>query len=116
MADQIEIQIPETNWDEGSAFTATAYYRTRSTAAASTPTTARYRIDCLETGTIVQDWATLTPASSISISITPTHTKIQNENHDYERKRLTVDADNGLSTQHRGSIVFRVRNLGINVT
>lgn len=111
MADQIAIQLPGTKWKEGSAFTATAYFRTRSTAAASTPTTIHYRIDCLTTGKELADWTSVSAAGNVSISITGTHNAIQSDGNRYERKQLTVMADQDLSTQHREKAVWRVENL-----
>lgn len=70
----------------------------------------------METNTTVQDWTSLTPAASIAISVTSTHTAIQSECNRRERKRITVDADNGLATQHRGSRIFVVENLGMLIT
>lgn len=109
--DQIAISIPRTTWQEGSAFTATAYCRTRASAAAETPTSLKYRIDCLTTGKQIADWTTLTAASSASISVTGTHNAIQDDANDSEVRQLTVMADDGLSTQHRGSVRWRVENL-----
>lgn len=110
-ADQIAIQIPKTKWNEGSAFTATAYFRTRSTSAAVTPTSAKYRIDCLTTGTVLQDWTTVSAASNVSISVTATHNAIQDASNHFERKQLVVESDAGLATQHRGAVEWRVENI-----
>lgn len=111
MADQIEILLPETRYMEGSAFTATAYLRTRATAAASIPTSLQYRIDCLSTGTELADWTTVAAASSASIAITGTHNAIQNDNNDYEIKQLTIMTDEGLATQCRARKTWRIENL-----
>lgn len=109
--DQIAISIPETRWKEGSSFTATIYCRQRSDASAATPTTLKYRIDCLTTGTELADWTTVSAASSASISITGTHNAIQNEGNKYERKQLSVMTDEGLSTQYREAVSWTVENL-----
>jgi hypothetical protein len=61
--DQIEIQLPKTRYPERTSFTATAYFRTRSTAAAATPTTVHYRIDNLSTRQQITDWTSVTPGS-----------------------------------------------------
>ena len=111
MADQIAIQLPKTRFKEGSAFTATADFRTRSTAAAATPTTIHYRVDCLTTGVELADWTSVSAASNVSISITGTHNAIQNDCNRYETKQLTIMADQDLSTQHRETIIWRVENL-----
>ena len=109
--DQIAITVPRTTWQEGSAFTATAYCRTRASAAAATPTTLKYRIDCLTTGNEIADWTSVTAASSASISVTGTHNAIQSDANDREVKQMTVMADDGLSTQHRGTVRWTVENL-----
>lgn len=111
MATQIEITIPKTIIQEGSAFTATAVFRTRSTVAASTPTNVKYRLDCLTTATELAALTTATAAASVDISVTPTHNAIQSDLNDYEIKQLTVVADDGLSTQQRAVIRWRVLNL-----
>lgn len=111
MTDRIEIQIPHTSVNEGSAFTATAYFRDEATQAALSPTTAEYRIDCIETGNQVKDWTTLTPGESVSISITSTDNAIISDGNRRELKQLTVAADRGLSTQSLGRALYRVENL-----
>jgi hypothetical protein len=111
MADQIAIQLPKTKWREGSAFTATAYFRTRSTAAADTPASVKYRIDCLTTCTELADWTTVSAASNVSIAITATHNAIQNECNKTELKQLTIASDFEAVDQHRESVVWTVENL-----
>lgn len=111
MASQAEITIPRPLVNEGSSFTATAYFRTRSTSAASTPTTVHYRIDCLTTGTEIADWTSVSASSSVSISITGTHNAIQSDENDVEVKQLTVSADKDLSTQVRQTVRWKVSNL-----
>lgn len=109
--DQIAISIPRTTWQEGSAFTATAYCRTRASAAAATPSSLKYRVDCLTTRKEIADWAALTPGASASISITGAHNAIQDDSNDVEVRQLTVMADDGLATQHRGTVRWQVENL-----
>lgn len=112
MADQIAIRIPRGDWKEGSAFTASVNFRTRSTAAESTPTTVKYRIDCLTSGREIADWTSVTPAAaSASIPITGAHNAIQDDSNDVETKQLTVMADEGLATQYREAVRWRVENL-----
>jgi len=74
--DQVEIQLPKTVYNENSSFTATAYFRTRSTAAAATPTTVEYRIDNISTRTQIKDWTTVSPSTSASITVAATDNKI----------------------------------------
>ena len=111
MADQVEIVLPKTKWLEETSFTVTAYFRTRSTSAASTPTTVHYRVDDLQTGKELTDWTSVTTGASVSISITSTHNEIQDDATSFERKQLLVQADRGLSTQANGKAIWRVENL-----
>lgn len=111
-ADQIAIQIPEPRVREGSSFTATAYFRTRSTgAAATTPTTVKRRIDCLTTGVVVQDWTTVTPAANASLAVTGAQNAIQNYCNERERKQITIMLDEGLVTQCRETATWIVENI-----
>ena len=111
MADQVEIQIPKPRVNEGSAFPATAYFRTRATKAASTPTTVQYRVDCLTTGKQITDWTTVSAASSVSLTMTAAMNAIQDDANVKERKQLTVRADNGLATQVIGQGLWLVENI-----
>ena len=110
-ADQIEIQIPRPLVEEGSALTATAYFRDRATKAATTPTTVQYRLDCLSTCTVIADWTTATPGTSVSIPVTGPQNEIISDSNEREVKQLTVMADEGLVTQYRQSIRWRVENI-----
>lgn len=109
--DQIEFQLAKTKWNEGSAFPLPVYLRLRSSGAAATPTTIHYRIDCKSSGTELSDWTSVSAASSFTIAVTGTHNAIQNEGRDYEVKQLTVMTDQGLATQHRRAVQWRVENL-----
>lgn len=111
MTSQVEIIIPRTKVQEGSAFTATAYFRDRATSLASIPTNAFYRIDDLTTGGALQGWTSLTPAGSIDIPVTATHNSVQNNIYERERRQLTVAADYGLATQVRQVVLWDVTNL-----
>lgn len=110
-SDMIAIQIPKSIWKEGSAFTATAFFRLRSTAAAVTPTTVKYRVDCLSTGKELKALTTISAASNVSIAITGAFNDIQNASSDTERKQLTIEADTDLDTQHLETIEWTVKNL-----
>jgi len=110
-ADQVEIVLPKTKFFEESAFTATAYFRTRATMLATAPTTVHYRIDDLKTKKELADWTSVSAAASVSIAITPTHNEIQDDSSRLERRQLTVQADRGLATQVNGVALWQVRNL-----
>jgi len=105
----VYINIPQPTQQEGSSFTATAYFRNADTAEA--PTTAKYRVDCLTTGKTVQEWTTLTPAESIAISITATHNAIQDNSNRFEKKQITVAANPDTATQFRAVRTYKVENI-----
>lgn len=109
--DQIEIIIPRPKVQEGSAFSAVAYFRDRATSAASVPTSAKFRVDNLTTGAELAGWTSLTPAASITIPITSTYTAIASTCNTRESVQLTVAGDYGLATQVRNAVIFTVENL-----
>ena len=112
MADQIEIQIPQTIVPEQTTFTLTAYFRTRATKVASTPTTIHYRVDCLSTGRQITDWTSVSsPAGSNTIVITSTENKILDDSFNIETKQVTVKVDDGLVTQVIKPATWKVRNV-----
>lgn len=103
--DQIEIQLPKTRYPERTSFTATAYFRTRSTAAAATPTTVHYRIDNLSTRQQITDWTSVTPGTTASITVKSGENTISNnDGYSYsnwprwETKQLTVAIDKDLDS------------------
>ena len=109
--DQIEFQLAKSRVKEGSAFPLPVYLRLRSTAAAATPTTIHYRIDCLTTGREVADWTSVAAASNATIAVTGTHNAILNDCNSRETKQLTVMVDDGLATQYREAVTWTVENL-----
>lgn len=111
MPDQCQIQIPRPSVKEGSAFTATAYFRLRSTGAADAPSTVKYRIDNLTVRQTVLDWTTATASAAVSIAITATNTAIRDQINREEKLQLTVAGNPDTSTQVRESIVFEVENI-----
>lgn len=78
---------------------------------ATIPSTAKYRLDCLTTRQAIKAWTTLTPAAEIAISITGAENAIRDDSNAYEDKQLVVLTDEGLGTEQRQEIVYRVRNL-----
>lgn len=109
--DLIAIQLPKTDWREGSSFSMPVSLRLRSTAAAAVPTSIHYRLDCLTSGIELVDWTSVSAASSFTLSITGTHNAIQNDGNDYEMKQITVKTDVGLATQYVEAAQWRVENL-----
>ena len=109
--DQIALMVPEPRFREGSAFTATAHFRTRATSAATTPTTIHYRLDCLTTCTELADWTSVSASTNVSIAITATHNSIQSNGNARERKQLSVMTNMDLPTQCREAVSWIVENL-----
>lgn len=119
--DQIEIQIPKTQVTEKSAFTATAYFRTRETGAAATPTTVHYRVDNLTTLDNMVNWTSVTPGTSASIAIPASANVLQQAvrsrigGSPYESLQLTVAIDRGLTTEVNRAVKWRVNDVhGVN--
>lgn len=112
MADQVEIQLPKTIFDERSGFTFTAKFRTRSTAAASTPTTVHYKLYNMSTKEVVKDYTSVSAASSVSVTVAASDLQIKDATHLMERIALFVVADKGLSTQCSKEAYFKIRNTG----
>lgn len=103
---QVEIQVPNTMVNEGSYVNATAYFRQSD--AATTPTSAEYKVFNLSTWETTTDWTALSPAGSVSINVLA---DVRCESSRQERYELIVRADSGLSTQAVGRREYRVRNL-----
>jgi len=104
----VYLQIQRPTVPEASSFDLTAYFRTANVG--TVPTTARYRIDSISTGNNVRAWTDLTPAESITIPITPDDTAMSTLDRQ-ERKQITVEINQGLDTQVRRSIDFKVDNI-----
>lgn len=111
MADQIALRLAETQVAAGSAVAVTANFRTRSTGVASTPSSVRYRVDCLTSHRNVINWTSVSAASSVTIDVGGPYNAIIDENNDYETRQITVEIDTGLTTQSRQSVQWRVRNI-----
>ena len=105
---EVYISVPKTITNEGSSFTATAGFRVGD--AATAPTTAKYRIDCITTNTVLQDWTSLSVAASISIAVTATHQAIQSDGNRVELKQMIVASDPDTATQTRNLVQWKVRN------
>lgn len=93
---QPRLRVPEYN--EGQSFTATFKFFD-SNYVPSSPTTLRYRIDCLTSRAVVTDWTTVTPAATVNIAVTSDENEIQNTNNKRERKQMVVQTNYGTATQ-----------------
>ncbi len=79
---------------------------------AYTPITARYRIDDCRTGKQLVDWTTLTPSTSMTIEIAGSVNAIINsDRRTSEEKVVTLNTDNGLSTQLFSQYTYGVQDL-----
>ena len=105
---EVYATVPQPVINERVSFTATAYFRDGDSEQAST--TAKYRIDCLTTGTTVVDWTSLTPAASIAISVKSADNRIIGGNKT-EKKQITVSSDPGETTETRSVKTWKVKNI-----
>lgn len=76
-----------------------------------TPTSARYKINDKISGSELVEWTSLTPSTSMQIIIAPSVNAIITDNNDTEIKVVTVQLDDGLSTQHYIEYEYKVINL-----
>jgi len=76
-----------------------------------TPTTARYRMDDLHSRTEKVAWATLTPSTKMTITIPGSSNDIINSGNKFEDKIVTVQLDQGLTSEHNQDYKYRVTNL-----
>ena len=113
MADQVEVTLPKTVYNEGTQFTATARFRTRATAVADTPTTVHYKIYNLTREEIVKDWTSVAAAGEVSITVTASLNDLEDNSYGSvaERFELLVASNRGLSTQVIGRAPYKVRNI-----
>lgn len=110
MADEVAIQFPVKSVNERSQLLGTAYFRTRSTGAASTPTTVHYKVSNLSTNETVQDWSSISAASNVSLTITGAMNQIRGGGVS-ERMEILVAADKGLTTESIGQYTYRIKNV-----
>jgi hypothetical protein len=79
---------------------------------AFTPTTARFRVDdCLTEKELIAWTDIAVPSSAMQISIPGSINAIIGDRRTPEPKIVTVNTDNGLSTQHFEQYTYRVRDL-----
>ena len=103
-------RAPKDEVNEGQSFTATFRFFD-SSFVPSSPTTLRYRIDCLTSKQTVLDWTTLTPAATVNIAVSPDDNEIKNSANRRERKQLVVQTNYGTATQGVETKEWDVLNL-----
>jgi len=107
---KVHIMLPRTTVYENTSFTAHVQFRNGRTAA--TPTSVRYRVDCLETGEVIQPWTTVSdPQAQMYIPIVARINESRSELSKLERKQLTVEANSNATTAHRDKVLYRVENI-----
>lgn len=81
---------------------------------AYTPTTARYRVDDCRTGTELVAWTDISvPSTAMVIDIPGSaNAIIDSQRRTPEKKVLTVNTDNGLTTQHYAEYFYGIIDLG----
>ena len=80
--------------------------------AAQAPTSATWLVIDLDSGTVVQTEANITPISSApEISIPPAANAILNDAHAYETRRVIIQASYGTSDGVNGQYDYLVKNL-----
>ncbi len=79
--------------------------------AASTPVSARYRIECLTTQKTVRDWTEITPAQEVTITVTSSDNAIQHSRNKEERKLIVIQSNYDTDTQKSETLEWSVRNL-----
>lgn len=78
---------------------------------ATVPTTIRYRVDCLTTGTAIRDWTTVSPGTAITtFTLTADDNEIQDSCNAYELREVLIHYNLGLSTAKVKSHQYRVVN------
>ncbi len=75
------------------------------------PDTARYRLDDKDSGTVLVDWTTMTPALTVDITIPASANRILNDCNRYETRVLTIQSDYDTDQQLSDDEEYRVRNL-----
>lgn len=84
--------------NEGNSFSVTFSVYNES-GSSYTPSTARYKVECLTNRRSIRSYTTLTAATSMQISITPDDNVILNDLNRTERRQITVQTDHGTDSQ-----------------
>jgi hypothetical protein len=103
--------LPQDKVNEGSQFNVyvKVWDDTAEPWVAQVPTSVRYRV--MNGYYVIQDWATVSAASSFTISITATMNAMIDPALEREVKELVVQCDNGLDTQYAETFDWTVQNL-----
>lgn len=113
MTSQIAIRIAETQVSAGSAVPVTVSFRDRATGTASTPSSIRYRVDCLTNKRNVINWTSVSASSSVDILIPGTSNGTIDRGLELEQRQITIEADTGLNSQAKAAHRWGVKNIRI---
>lgn len=111
--DLVSIVLPVPVVNEGDNFTIKAYFRDRDSNTADAPSTVHYRIDCMTTGEVVQDWATVSAGESVAIALASDFNAIINSKNKSEIKRIIVVGDKDSTFQASAKANWTVKSLEI---
>jgi len=79
-----------------------------------TPSSIRYRLDDVSVPdwpTVVLDWQTVVPDTTVEITIPSSANSILNDRNPYETRVLTIQSDYGTDNQISAELSYRVRNM-----
>jgi hypothetical protein len=74
------------------------------------PSTLRYRVDCVTTGTTIIDWTALAASSSVDLTIPSSANGIVNNANETETKQVTAQANYGTQSQLSKRYLYDVVN------
>ena len=88
----------------------TLLLRIKSSGTPATPSTLRWRLDCVTTQNVVQDWAAIGASSTVNLTIPASANDIVNDRNSFEVKRITAQANYGTDAQVNGFLEYQVKN------
>lgn len=98
------------SFKEGNSVTVSARF-TNAAGAVITPTSVRYRVDDETNNLALQDWQSVTPASTVSIPIRGSLNVLHDQRNEYERKVVTVEANWDTDQIFTDAVKYDVLNL-----
>jgi len=121
---QAYIQIPKPVVTEAANFDTVVHFRTseieQADSGATTniysPGTRKYRIDCLTTGTVIEDWTdfdtSIETGRGYSFVVVPNSNRIIDRSNATEKRLITIAGDKGTAIESRDNIQYIVNNRG----
>ena len=109
---KVYVRIPDLNIQEGSSFNATINFRQDGADVTPAASTVKYRLDCLQTGTVLLDWTTTaTPTQPMDIAITSSYNDIKQQSNRREKKQITVVFNKDSTDEFKTATTYYVNNL-----